>query len=326
MENSMPPPAAAQPWSWRPPSPPHVYIPPPALDKRGNPDVQIQLGTNHDFESSGFANSDFLSTVTHGDYQVGSGMFDWRYESRRTAQQILPFLYLGPITAARDPKFLQKNGITLVMAIRDTKSAVARVLGSKAAEELGIPYVAVDTAGNQELIAAFPRGIEIINGHLSAMHQHGQATQGSNNAPALGKVLVFCESGNERSASMVVAYLMAMYSMDVVKSIQIVQAQRFAVAFDDPLKVLLQTYESILQAKRDVLVSGRQISTLTTTAIASSIPSIQAPKYHVRKPTKRTLDDHYEDETDVDGNGDMTDGARFEKRDGSAPFFDTAGP
>ncbi|KAL8658779.1 MAG: hypothetical protein Q9202_007434 [Teloschistes flavicans] len=317
MENVTVPPTAAQPWSWRPPSPPHVYIPPPALDKRGNPDVQIQLGKKHQFDASGFANSDFLNTVTHGDYHIGDGMFSWKYESRRTAQQILPYLYLGPIMAARDPKFLQKNGITLLLAVRDVKSAVARVLGSKAAEELGIPYAAVDTAGNQELIAAFPRGIEAINAHLSAMHQQNQ-----NGSSAAGKVLVFCESGNERSAAMVVAYLMAMYSMDVVRAIQVVQAQRFAVAFDDAMKVLLQTYGSILGAKRDVLKCSRQISNPAT---ALSVPSVQRISGSSWKPKKRSLEDDDDGSMDVDGTGSMTDGPRFEKRDGSAPFWDNTG-
>lgn len=315
--------AATQSWSWRAPSPPHVHIPPPALDRQGNPILRIQQGSDHDFESSGFANSSFLSKVTNGDYMVGSAMFDWKYEQRRTAQSILPFLFLGPVMAARDPHFLRNNGITLLMAVRDTKSAHAKLLGSKAAQELGIPYTTVDTAGNQELIAAFPHGIETINAHLSAMYQQSQgvpSTQGS----TPGKVLVFCESGNERSAAMVVAYLMAMYSMDIIKAIQIVQAQRFAVAFDDSMRILLQTYGTILQAKRDVLQSRRQIQSAPNPTV-SPTSSAQGSSDVAWKRNKRTLDDHYDDGVDVDGNGDLID-ARSEKRVGSAPFFDGVGP
>ncbi|KAL8706797.1 MAG: hypothetical protein Q9201_000223 [Fulgogasparrea decipioides] len=314
--------AAAQSWSWRVPSPPRLIVPPPALNPQGKPELHIDQDINHNFESSGFANSNFLSKVTHGDYQIGNGMFDWKYEQRRTAQPILPFLFLGPITAARDSNFLRNNGITLLIAVRDTKSAHAKLLGSKAAQELGIPHSTVDTAGNQELIAAFPRGIEMINAHLSAMYQESQNISAFNRASTPGKVLVFCESGNERSAAMVVAYVMAMYSMNVIKAIQIVQAQRFAVAFDDSLKMLLQTYDAILHAKRDVLRSSRQ----SLDATVSPFPSAQGLSSMLRKPSKRTLDDHYDDGVDVDGNGNLIDEARLESRGGSAPFFDAAGP
>ncbi|KAI4097223.1 MAG: hypothetical protein L6R37_006836 [Teloschistes peruensis] len=320
MDNTgYPPIAAAQPWSFRPPSPPHVYIPPPTLDKNGNPDIQLKIKSDHNFDASGFANNDFLNTVSHGDYQAGSCIFEWKYEARRKAQRILPFLYLGPLTAARDYNFLQRNGITLLVAIRDVKTAVARVLGSKAAQELGIPYAAVDTSGNQELIAAFPRGIEIINVHLSAMNQH-------NNGPSTaGKVLVFCESGNERSAAMVVAYLMAMYSIGVIKAIQFVQAQRFAVAFDDPMKVLLETYASILRAKRDVLEHDRELHAQITRATTAGFPPLQASSGNSWNPKKRSLEKDDDDGMDVDGDWSMTDGGTIEKREGFAPFFDTAG-
>ena len=147
----------------------------------------------------------------------------------------------------------------MVLAVRNTLSAHARLLGSKVAESMGLEVKAIDVAGNMELIAAFPRGIEIINTHLTEVYQQQQQCKETANGvqPRMGKVLVFCESGNERSASLVVAYIMAMYSKDLVTAIQIVQAQRFAVAFDDSLRHLLATYESILKAKRDVVKDSR---------------------------------------------------------------------
>ncbi|KAL8954552.1 MAG: hypothetical protein Q9183_007055, partial [Haloplaca sp. 2 TL-2023] len=215
------------------------------------------------------------------------------------------------------------NGITLVVAVRDTKSAHAKLLGSKAATELGIPYTTIDTAGNQELIAAFPRGIETINAHLSAMYQQSNTFSSSNQASPPGKVLVFCESGNERSAAMVVAYLMAMYSMHVVNAIQIVQAQRFAVAFDDPMRSLLQTYDAMLMAKRDVFQDSRHTPAPSS---ASAWPPSSAPSRDssslAKKASKRTLDDHYDDGMNVDGSEASVDASRFEGRAGFAPFFD----
>lgn len=286
------------------PSPPRVIVPPPEIDTNGRPNLHIEQHLQHDFGSSEFGNSEFLQSVSYDDFLTRHTMLNWKYEWRRHAQQILPFLFLGPITAARDRDFLQKNDITMLLAVRDIKSVHAKLLGSKVAQDLGIPCANVDTSGKQELIAAFPRGIKMINNHLSDMHRQRQTTA-KDFAP--GRVLVFCESGNERSAAMVVAYIMAMYSMDVIKAIQITQAQRFAAAFDDSLKHLLHTYDSILQARRLVVQNGLQ--EVSSSAI-------------LRKPSKRTLDDAYDD---MEMDGVANDEARFVKRERVAPFGDNAG-
>ena len=254
-------------------------------------------------------------------------MLEWKYEQRRMAQQVLPFLYLGPMSAAKDRNFLEREGITMVIAVRNTMSAQAQLLGSKAAQELGIDTKMFDVAGNQELIAAFPRAIETINSHLSAMYQQDQArrTQAAATAQAYlqstpGRVLVFCETGNERSATLVTAYIMAMYAMDLIKAIQIVQAQRFAVAFDDSLRNLLSTYEIILKAKRDVVQADNRLLGVPG-GVRSTGARIGSDNEAGRR-SKRTFDDTYDDDMDIDGGDVHLDHGRFETRDGSAPFQD----
>ena len=254
-------------------------------------------------------------------------MLEWKYEQRRMAQQVLPFLYLGPMSAAKDRNFLQREGITLVIAVRNTMSAQAQLLRSKAAQELGIDTKMIDVAGNQELIAAFPRAIEAINSHLSAMWQQDQARRTQTAATGQahlqstpGKVLVFCESGNERSATLVTAYIMAMYSTDLIKAIQVVQAQRFAVAFDDSLRNLLLTYETILKAKRDVVQADNRLLGLPG---GFRDPGASAGNdKRIGKGSKRTFDDVYDDDMETDGGNVHLDYGRFEMRDGSAPFHD----
>ena len=243
------------------------------------------------------------------------------------AQQILPFLYLGPMSAAKDRNFLQREGITMVIAVRNTKSAQARLLGSKAAQELGLNTKMIDVDGNQELIAAFPRAIEAINSHLSAMYKQDQlkhtqraaAVQGGLQSTP-GKVLVFCESGNERSATLVAAYIMAMYSTDLVKAVQIVQAQRFAVAFDDSLRNLLLTYEMILKAKRDVMQADNRM--LSVPGGIRSTGASAGNDSEANRRSKRTYDETYNDDMETDGGESHQDHGRFETRDGSAPFQD----
>ena len=109
----------SQAWTQRLPSPPRINVPPPMLDTRGLPDLGIAEGSI-DFEANGFANAAFLKQVTHGNIIFHNNMIEWQYEQRHQAQQILPFLYLGPVAAARDVDFLQRSGITMVLAVRNT--------------------------------------------------------------------------------------------------------------------------------------------------------------------------------------------------------------
>jgi len=315
----------AQSYTYRVPSPPRILVPPPTLNSNGLPDLQIDQPGSFDLETNGFVNHEFLNKVTYGNFMTANNMLEWKYEQRRTAQQILPFLFLGPMGVAKDPAFLGQNGITMVLAVRNTRSAQAKLLGSRAAQELGLEAKSIDVAGNQELIAAFPRGIETINEHLSLKYQQHQAaghqigaTNQTREIPPPGKVLVYCESGNERSASLVTAYIMAMYAMDLVKAIQIVQAQRFAIAFDDSLRNLLLTYESILRAKRDVVQAG----TGTRDTDGSKMNGSSSGARESESKPKRALDDAYDDDMDMDAEGGQVDSARFEHREGNAPFRD----
>ena len=226
---------------------------------------------------------------------------------RRQAQPILPYLYLGPSAAARDIDALKREGITLLLVIRSTMTAAARLLsGERVASQLGIEATAIDVAWNPELIAAFPRITKVINDHLISVYR--QRSTPSLSAPNIspstspGKVLVFCESGNERSATVVAAYLMAMHDLDVVGAIQFIQSQRFCVAFDDSLKNLLYSYQQLLEAQRSVSVAQRQ----------QRAPSVGA---------KRARDDltEEEDDMDLDYVGDVE---RFRGRCGFAAFYD----
>jgi serine/threonine/tyrosine-interacting protein len=238
---------------------------------------------------------------------------EWVYESRRNFQIILPFLYLGPFTAAKNVAALAKAGITMVLVVRDSMSAQSGFLsGKKAAETLGIHHAAVDVDGNAELINfGFTKATRLINEHLLMKFRElaPPDTPRDKTPGTWGKVLVFCESGNERSAAVIVAYLMAMYGIDLVASIQYVQTQRFCIAFDDNLKTLLLNYQQILEARRGVL--GAQDSNL--------------PSANPARPAlvKRRIDDVDKEDYDMlSGEGDPDDVARFESRKPFAPFYD----
>ncbi|KAI9790650.1 MAG: hypothetical protein M1833_001903 [Piccolia ochrophora] len=269
---------------------------------------------------------DFLEKVTFGAFFANRSVCDWKYEWRRQAQTILPFLYLGPAGAARDREFLRREKITMLFAVRNLMSAQARLLdGRRVAEELGIQSHSLDVGGNLDFIAAFAHAINTINVHLSEVHSRRTHQNARNvqdqamlepEAPPMGKVLIYCESGNERSAGLVSAYLMAMFDMDVVQAIQIVQAQRFCASFDDSMKNLLLTYDGLLKAKREVQKSGQGQVVTTQNILSPSGPG--------RKQNKRGLDDAYDIEMAMGEASEHIDDGRFDQREGFAPFQDKA--
>lgn len=300
------------------PLPPRIVVPPPAVSSDGRSLLTLAGGQEHDFESNGFANTEFLKIVTVSDYLNGSSNLNWKYEDRRAAQKVLPFLYLGPISAAKDHDFLVSEKITMVLAVRDVLSAQAKLLTSRTAERLAIQSTSIDVADNQDLIAALPRGIEMINLHLSQKYQQQApnvqqpGVQGNfQNIP--GRVLIFCETGNGRSAVMATAYIMAMYSTDLRKAMQIVQSQRFAVAFDDSMRQLLSTYESILMAKRDVYLAQNGMPNGKTT---------ESAKVHSHHNKRGYMESEGEDTEGMETDTVFTEAVHTGEREGQAPFKD----
>jgi len=208
------------------PSPPHITVPP--FCDEAAPVLPPYVGYNQGH------GDEILKHVTQGNYQVETT--EWKYPWRREAQAILAFLYLGPASIARNMDFLKKEGITMLLVVRDSVSAAQGLYnGQKAADELGIPSIFINVTNNQDLIRAFPVAIEKINQHLEeeflkqgGLHKPQNQVPGKPNT--WGKILVFCESGNERSPAVVAAYLMAMYHIDLIAAIQYIQQRRFCVS------------------------------------------------------------------------------------------------
>jgi len=284
-------------YSYRVPTPPRIVVPPPSINVAVAPVFGLTPPTNHPV----------LSRMNYASMKP-TPLMDWSYERRREAQAVLPFLYLGPMNAAKDREFLQKEGITMMLNVRQKRGFEGKVVNaaSRVAEELGIENVVISLSSDMELVAAFPSITQTINNHLLKMSETKKG-HGKNGEKGTGKILVFCESGNERSATVVAAYLMEVHEgFDHIKAMQLIQGQRFCVNFDDGMKRLLQSYWDILTAQRQV-----------GAATSQSGYAVHAPA-PVRASTKRMLD--HDDDNDgameVDG-----DDERFVKRE-FAPFVD----
>lgn len=241
----------------RPPSPPPLVIP-SAFAQPNHPSLTLTPA----FESvdTGSLTLQDIDTITGGRSQIASDphKVGWRYEDRRKAQAVLDFLYLGPSAVIRDRAFLEKEGITMLLAARDASMAQIQMLSvDRISAELDIEAAYVDVATRFDLIRAFPMAVTKINEHLLRVYRaqaQGQVDDGhiiiNKDTFKRGKVLVFCETGNERSAAVVAAYLMAMYGRDMISAVQFVNAQRFCANIDDETKYQLRTFGDILEAQR----------------------------------------------------------------------------
>lgn len=317
---------ASQPYSTnRLPEVRRYVVPPPTLLFGGlKPTFTLTNAASHLDSSTEFGNPAFLRALSgHGVLHINHEALEWKYEHRRIAQAIVPFLLLGPGTAAQDVDFVQEQGITLLVAVRSAFAARmhTRLLNPATFKSgIGLQTLTLDLDSPYDMITKLPRAIKIINDHI-------EQSCGSivpkilEEIPA--RVLVFCESGNDRSATFVTAYLMALYGINAIEAIQVVQAQRFCLAIEDGSKNMLQNFEDILQAKRDVA----RVNHLD----AKLAQLVQLPHDHqygatstlgLRKMSKRSYDNANDSDEEME-DSKWDDAERgMEGRSGRAPFQD----
>jgi serine/threonine/tyrosine-interacting protein len=281
-----------QEYSLQRPQQPHILVPPPPFSD--SKDGVVSIG-NPIFNPDVELNVDFLSDTP---YKVIKSLSlpDWQYKNRREAQSVLPFLYLGPSSAAKDKAFIQNEGITMILGITVGQFGVRLLQPAlNAAEELGIERESLSANTLSDLIPLFARSNAIISRHLSWTDREAKSNP-LKSVPA-PKVLVFCESGNEKSAVVVAAYLMATFEkVDARLAMQICHTRRFCCSFEDNLKFLLINYDEILRAQREVGIQRARTP--------------NPPSFSKRGRER--------DESDMDEDVEM-DNERFEGRD-QAPF------
>ena len=280
--------------SYRVPTPPRIVVPPPALNDNALPEITLSALK----DSAIFNNFNYSNLVTQ------NALLEWTYERRREAQMILPYLYLGPLSAVKDMAWLKREGITCVLGVRQKGAFQSKLMNSALSKvgDTGIENYAVDVDDNQDLIHSFPATTAQIHQHVARKLQETNE---------IGKVLVFCESGNERSAGVAAAFLMETHEdVDYIKAMQLCQAQRFCVNFDDGMKRLLQGYWDILCAKRQVA----QMSEVPSPNGGNDGDASAAVK------GKRSLEREDDDDEEMDGM-DEDDVERFGGRQ-FAPFVD----
>ncbi|KAI1055584.1 hypothetical protein LB505_010823 [Fusarium chuoi] len=297
------------PYVRRAPSPPFIHIPP--TGQCGVSAAPILLPSYEQVDSSQLTAHD-VKIITQNMQQIATDRAaDWSYEQRRDAQKLVDFLYLGPNSTAKDIKRLQEEGITMIAVARDARMAGVKLMSvEKAAKTLDIEVRYIDLEGNDKLISSFPDIIRLINDHLLSVY-HSQAKGRNKNGELLvdpssfrrGKVLLTCETGNDRSAAIAAAYIMAVFGKDMITAVQFISIQRFCCAFDEDTKRKLQCWEDILRARSQV-------------AMEQAVPPNAAH-------TKRHIDDVMDTSEDPSDQGEFAlDQDRFNGRGSFAPFVD----
>ncbi|KAE8147844.1 phosphatases II [Aspergillus avenaceus] len=260
--------------------------------------------TDHQYPEGEFIPSGFFDRVTPEMITLLPAQRpDWKYEMRREAQMILPCLYLGPWACLKNTDPLERENFTLLLGIRDQQHAGSkRFLGDKAAAKLGIQTVMVDVSQGPSLLSMVSRVVWLINDHLAS-----NSSPDSSMPPR--KVLLYCETGNRTSALVAAAYLMVMLGIKMQDALQVVNSRRLSMEADEDSLHLLEAFESILKAKRDVK-KNRESGAETNTASESC--------------KKRSLGDRDGDEDeDMGGYNDMHEAANGTPgRTFLAPFQD----
>lgn len=107
----------------------------------------------------------------------------------------------------------------------------------------------VDVDTPYELRSKLRPAIKAINDHLEGSCDKLPITSLDD---IKGKVLVYCESGSERSPILVAAYLMVVYGLQATTAMQMIQAHRFCLSPEDSMKEMLFDLEVYLRAEREV--------------------------------------------------------------------------
>ncbi|XP_073991425.1 serine/threonine/tyrosine-interacting protein-like isoform X1 [Rhodnius prolixus] len=159
---------------------------------------------------------------------------EWKYSMRRTMQEIVPGVFLGPYSAAMRSKLndLKSNGITHIICVRHTLEA--QFIRANFLEHFKYLILDIADSATQNIIQHFSTVKDFIDDTLD---------QG-------GKVLVHGNAGISRSAALVLAYVMEKYGLSIKEAYDLVQQRRFCINPNDGFMAQLREFEPIYKAQR----------------------------------------------------------------------------
>ncbi|KAF9982615.1 tyrosine/serine/threonine protein phosphatase pps1, partial [Modicella reniformis] len=188
--------------------------------------------------------------------------FEWFYHPEFEGSfpsRILPFLYLGNLAHASNPGLLRSLGIRYVLSVgeeaRGLNDCVWDTSFSTVAEnEQGArPKATTTTTTNTRFMVKlvddmFDNGVDSLWKHLENCVDFVDEARKSNS-----RVLIHCRVGVSRSATIVIAYLMAHYNLSLVEAYLMVRARRLSVIIQPNLLFMyeLLQWEQRLRGRFD---------------------------------------------------------------------------
>lgn len=297
---------AMAPYTRHAPSPPFIHVSRPCTDQLARP---MTITPSFASVNPGTLTEDDLRIITGGTEQVAvDRSVSWTYPMRHAAQSILEFLHVGPRTVVRDTEWLRAEGITMVVLLHDLGfGAMMGSFAERFAAPLGIERVLVPVASAQDLMTSLDEIIAAVNRNVvGVFRREGRR----------GKILVTCQTGNDRATVVAAAYLMSVFGVSMVDAVNFVMAQRFCANFDEDSKRCLSAWEAILQARKDVHGATAQVGAFGMGTGAA------VGKGGVGK--KRRIEDTRDEDEAMEGvteAGNM-DADRYDGRDAFIPFVD----
>jgi serine/threonine/tyrosine-interacting protein len=241
---------ATVPYTDRKPSPPFIPIPVQHIDANAE---LMTLPSRLDSVDGGFMTEMERAIITQNEtIQAYNMSVFWEYKMRHDVQKVAPWLYIGPRTVLKEKRaFLLEQGITKVILVLETLlSRMMETYARDASQALGgidVTCIIADTS--VQLMHQFPDLLASINHHLVKTHQD-QVTAGVDGASIKrGKVLVACQTGNDRANVVAAAYLMATYGCEMTEAVQFVGMCRFCCDFNEEAKRALLTFGDLIKAR-----------------------------------------------------------------------------
>ncbi|CAG0885597.1 unnamed protein product [Darwinula stevensoni] len=157
----------------------------------------------------------------------------WSYGMRRSMQEIIPGLFLGPYLSAsrQSGQSLLDAGVTHIICVRQPREA--HIIKPQFPQSF--KYLVLDIVDHytENIIQHFPKAREFINSCFTCN----------------GKALVHGCNGVSRSAAIVIGYIMEQYGLDFQSAFNIVQQKRYCINPNEAFVQQLKEYEPIYKAR-----------------------------------------------------------------------------
>jgi serine/threonine/tyrosine-interacting protein len=159
----------------------------------------------------------------------------WLYENRRSAQQIIPGLWLGPFSCSSSGDLCSQSG------------KVTHVIVRAAQERNHVKHLPVHPSSTFFFEVSSHHGLELLLPiFLPACEAIGAALSSGN------VVGLFCISGLSRAPAVAAAYLISRCGMPVVEAVHCVSSQRSCVHFSDSILRQLHEFELLHKSRISV--------------------------------------------------------------------------